>query len=385
MTSISPIVIIGSGLAGYSLAREIRKLDKQVPLLILTADDGHSYSKPMLSTGFAKNKSADELSMASAEKMADQLQISVRTFTTVTRLAPDEHAVYIGEEKLDYQKLILAWGADVIRLDIPGSGQNKIFSINNLMDYRRFREALEGVKKVLIMGSGLIGCEFANDLIHGGYEVDLVAPSSMAFESLLPKPVALAVTRSLKEAGVQFHFKTVVQKVENYGQGVRAELSNGSKIETDVVLSAVGLRPRIQLAKEAGIQASRGIEVNRALETSAKDIYAFGDCATVDTHLLMFVLPLMACARELAKTLTSTRSEVSYVAMPLVTKTPACPAVMVPPPAGCEGDWQFEANGNSIKGLFYAPDGILLGYVLTADFVGEKQALTKQVPPIHSS
>jgi rubredoxin-NAD+ reductase len=382
MNSHQPIVIIGSGLAGYTLVKEIRKLNKTQPIVVLTRDEGAVYSKPMLSTGLTKQKAADGLITGDANGFTEQQMIEVRSHTVVTAINPEEHSVLLGDEKLTYSKLVLAWGADVIRLPIPGPGKAHIYSVNDIDDYRRFRHAIEGKRKVLIMGSGLIGCEFANDLLNGGYEVEVVSPTSMAFEPFLPDTAASAVTKGLEKAGVHFHFGTQVDKVEQEGNSVKAYLANGEVIVADAILSAVGLRPRTQLAEEAGIEVGRGIIVNKALETSAEDVYALGDCANVNGHCMMYVLPLMACARALAKTLTTEKTEVSYSAMPVVTKTPACPAVIVHPPIGIDGEWQFEEEGEHVKGLYIAQDGTTLGYVLTGDRVSEKQSLNKLIPPL---
>ncbi|TNE78177.1 MAG: FAD-dependent oxidoreductase, partial [Gammaproteobacteria bacterium] len=286
MTEQAPIVIVGTGLSGYSLAREIRKQDKDTPIIMVTADDGVSYSKPMLSTGFTKGKDADGLAQASTEAMAEQLNIELRTFATVTAIDAEAHELVVGDERIAYSKLVLAWGADVIRLDIPGNGQDRVFSINDLMDYRAFRQALEGGKRVAIMGAGLIGCEFANDLRNGDYDVDVIAPSDVVMPGLLPPVAANAVQRELENLGVRFHLETVVEKIDREGNGVRLSLANGEQIDADLVISAVGLRPRVELAKAAGLTVERGIVVNRALETSASDIYALGDCAEVDGHVL---------------------------------------------------------------------------------------------------
>ena len=332
MTEQAPIVIVGTGLSGYSLAREIRKLDKEVPVLMLTADDGVSYSKPMLSTGFTKGKDAEGLAQGSTEAMAEQLNLEIRTFATVTGLDPDAHELRLGEERLRYSKLVLAWGADVIRLGLAGDGQEHVFSINDLMDYRAFRKALGQGRRVAIMGAGLIGCEFANDLRNGDYEVDVIAPSDVVMPGLLPEIAANAVQQELETLGVRFHLGTVVDRIDRKGDGVTLTLANGEALEADLVLSAVGLRPRTGLAEAAGLATERGIVVNRALETSAPDVYALGDCAEVDGHVLLYVLPLMACARALAKTLTGERTEVNYGTMPVVIKTPCCPTAVCPPP-----------------------------------------------------
>jgi len=383
MNEQAPIVIVGTGLSGYSLVREIRKLDKDVPIEMVTADDGVSYSKPMLSTGFSKGKDADGLAQADTDAMAEQLNIRIRTFATVTGIDPDSHQLILGDERLTYSKLVLAWGADVIRLSIEGDGQEHVFSINDLMDYRAFRKALGDSGRVAIMGAGLIGCEFANDLRNGGYEVDVIAPSNVVMPGLLPEVAAGAVQQELEKLGVRFHLETVVERMDREGDGVSLTLANGETVSADLVLSAVGLRPRIGLAQAAGIATGRGIQVNRALETSVPDIYALGDCAEVDGHVLLYVLPLMAGARALAKTLTGEPTAVSYGTMPVMIKTPCCPTSVCPPPPGAEGDWEVEQDGTSVKALFRSPDGETLGFAVTGRFAVEKQALSRQVPPIH--
>ena len=383
MNADAPIVIVGTGLSGYSLAKEIRKQDKDTPIVMVTADDGYSYSKPMLSTGFTKGKEADELAQASAEAMVEQLNLQLRTYTTVTGIDPDAHELVLGDERLGYSKLVLAWGADVIRLSIAGDGHERVFSINDLMDYRAFRKALKGKKRVAIMGAGLIGCEFANDLRNGDVDVDVIAPSDALMPGLLPPAAAAAVRDGLEGLGVRFHLETVVEHIANSGEGVRLTLANGEELESDLVISAVGLRPRTELAAAAGLETQRGIVVNRALETSVPDVYALGDCAEVDGHVLLYVLPLMACARALAKTLVSERTEVKYGTMPVMVKTPCCPTAVCPPPANASGNWEVDADGQDVRALFKSESGEVLGFAVTGGYAMEKQALSKEVPPIH--
>ncbi|MDL0431040.1 FAD-dependent oxidoreductase [Marinobacter sp. TBZ242] len=384
MSTAAPIVIVGTGLSGYTLAKEIRKQDNETPIIMITADDGFSYSKPMLSTGFTKGKEADGLAQASPDAMVEQLNLELRTYTTVTGIDPDAHELVLGDERLGYSKLVLAWGADVIRLSIEGDGQEHVFSINDLMDYRAFREALQGRKRVAIMGAGLIGCEFANDLRNGDYEVDVVAPSETLMPGLLPRPAAEAVRSGLEGLGVRFHLETVVEHIAAKGNGVTLTLANGEQLDADLVISAVGLRPRTELAAAAGLATNRGIVVNRALETSAPDIYALGDCAEVDGHVLLYVLPLMASARALAKTLVGERTEVKYGTMPVMVKTPCCPTAVCPPPSDARGNWEVEAEGQDVRALFKGASGEVLGFALTGRYAVEKQALSKEVPPIHS-
>ncbi|GAB6390165.1 NAD(P)/FAD-dependent oxidoreductase [Stutzerimonas marianensis] len=378
----APLVIIGTGLAGYNLAREFRKLDSETPLLMITADDGRSYSKPMLSTGFAMNKDADALGMMTAGQMAIQLNAEIRTHTRVTRLEPDARRVWIGNEPVAYRDLVIAWGAQTISVPVAGDAQDAIYPINDLLDYGRFRVAAHGKRRVLILGAGLIGCEFANDLLQGGYEVTLVAPCDQVMPSLLPPEPAAAVRRGLESLGARFHLGPVLERLERQDDALQALLSDGQRIDCDLVVSAVGLRPRIELAKAAGLKVNRGIEVDRQLQTSAEHVYALGDCAEVEGLNLLYVMPLMSGVRALARTLTGETTPVSYGPMPITVKTPVCPLVVSPPADGSEGVWRVEGEGNDLKAEFRAADGRLLGYALTGAAVQQRLALNKQLPPV---
>ena len=378
----APVVIVGTGLAGYNLAREFRKLDSETPLLLITADDGRSYSKPMLSTGFGKNKDADGLSMATPEAMATQLKAQVRTHTRISGIDPGHKQLWIGEEAVPYRDLILAWGAQTVRVPVEGDAQDAIYPINDLEDYARFRAAAAGKRRVLILGAGLIGCEFANDLIAGGYEVDLVAPCEQVMPTLLHPAAAAAVQAGLEGLGARFHLGPVLTRLQRTDSGLEAHLSDGSVVPCDVVVSAIGLRPRIDMAAAAGIKVNRGVEVDRQLKTSHTNIYALGDCAEVDGLNLLYVMPLMSCARALAQTLAGNPTAVSYGAMPITVKTPVCPLVVSPVPRGCEGVWTVEGQGGDIKALCRDAEGKLLGYALTGEAVREKLALNKELPAL---
>ncbi|MEO3723901.1 FAD-dependent oxidoreductase [Pseudomonas syringae] len=378
----APVVIVGTGLAGYNLAREFRKLDGETPLLLITADDGRSYSKPMLSTGFGKNKDADGLSMAEPGAMAEQLKAEIRTHTRISGIDPGHKRLWIGEEAVSYRDLILAWGAETVRVPIEGDGGDLVFPINDLEDYARFRVAAAGKRRVLLLGAGLIGCEFANDLILGGYEVQLVAPCEQVMPTLLHPAAAAAVQAGLESLGARFHLGPVLTRLQKVADGLEAHLSDGQVVPCDVVVSAIGLRPRIDLAAAAGIQTNRGVVVDRHLQTSHANIYALGDCAEVDGLNLLYVMPLMSCARALAQTLAGNPTVVNYGPMPITVKTPVCPLVVSPPPMGREGVWTVEGQGAEIKVLCHDADGQLLGYALTGAAVMEKLALNKQLPAL---
>jgi rubredoxin-NAD+ reductase len=378
----APVVIVGTGLAGYNLAREFRKLDGETPLLLITADDGRSYSKPMLSTGFGKNKDADGLSMAEPGAMAEQLKAEVRTHTRISGIDPGHKRLWIGEESVIYRDLVLAWGAETVRVPIEGDAADSVFPINDLEDYARFRAAAAGKRRVLLLGAGLIGCEFANDLMLGGYEVQLVAPCEQVMPTLLHPAAAAAVQAGLESLGARFHLGPVLNRLQRVADGLEAHLSDGQVIACDVVVSAIGLRPRIDLASAAGVQVNRGVVVDRHLKTSHANIYALGDCAEVDGLNLLYVMPLMSCARALAQTLAGNPTVVNYGAMPITVKTPVCPLVVSPPPRGLEGVWTVEGQGADIKALCRDADGKLLGYALTGAAVMDKLALNKELPAL---
>ncbi|RJG12858.1 FAD-dependent oxidoreductase [Pseudomonas cavernicola] len=378
----APVVIVGTGLAGYNLAKEFRKLDGETPLLLITADDGRSYSKPMLSTGFGRNKDADGLSMAEPGAMADQLKAEIRTHTRITGIDPGHKRLWIGEEAVAYRDLVLAWGAETIRVPVAGDAQDAIFPINDLEDYARFRAAAAGKRRVLLLGAGLIGCEFANDLSLGGYAVELVAPCEQVMPGLLHPAAATAVQAGLEGLGARFHLGPVLVSLQRTAEGLDAHLSDGTRLQCDVVVSAVGLRPRVDLAAAAGLAVNRGVVVNRQLQTSHANIFALGDCAEVDGLNLLYVMPLMSCARALAQTLAGKPTAVSYGPMPVLVKTPACPLVVSPPPRGLDGEWTVEGNGADIKALCRDATGRLLGYALTGTAVQEKLALNKELPAL---
>ncbi|EJN19185.1 NAD(P)H-nitrite reductase [Pseudomonas sp. GM78] len=378
----APVVIVGTGLAGYNVAREFRKLDSETPLLLITADDGRSYSKPMLSTGFGKNKDADGLSMAEPGAMAEQLKAEVRTHTRISGIDPGHKRLWIGEEAVIYRDLVLAWGAETVRVPIEGDAPDCVFPINDLEDYARFRAAAAGKRRVLLLGAGLIGCEFANDLTLGGYEVQLVAPCEQVMPTLLHPAAAAAVQAGLESLGARFHLGPVLNRLQRVAGGLEAHLSDGQIIPCDVVVSAIGLRPRIDQASAAGLQVNRGVVVDRHLQTSHANIYALGDCAEVDGLNLLYVMPLMSCARALAQTLAGNPTVVNYGPMPITVKTPVCPLVVSPPPRGAEGIWTVEGQGADIKVLCRDNNGKLLGYALTGAAVMEKLALNKELPPL---
>lgn len=380
--SQSAIVIIGSGLAGYTLIRELRKLDKTVPITLVTREPGYFYSKPMLSTALASKKEAAQLISTPADGMATQLEITVLAECDVQAIDTKAQTIKTNKGELSYGKLVMALGADQIRLPLQGNASNEVITVNDLEDYSRFRAAIAGKKKIAILGAGLIGCEFANDLVLGGYEVDVIDLAPQALGRLLPEAAALELQEKLSAAGVRWHLSTTVESIDRQGDSLQITLANGSSFTSDVFLSAVGLKPRIDLAKAAGMNTGIGIQVNRELETNISNIFAIGDCAEVEGLVLPYVMPIMQAARALAPTLIGQTTALTYPAMPVMVKTPALATVVSPPAKGTQGTWSTTPVEGGLTARFESADGKLLGFALLGAATAQRGALTKELPAI---
>ena len=380
-----PIVIVGSGLAGYTAARELRKLDKQVPLVVISRDHAGFYSKPMLSNALAGGKTAATLVMKPGPKMAEELAATLRPHAEVRAIDAAARTVTLADgETLAYRALVLALGADPIRLPLEGDGAGDVLSVNDLDDYARFADRLAGAQAVAILGDGLIGCEFANDLLARGIVPTVIDPASGPLSRLLPPEGGTYLQQRLEAAGVRFRFGTTAVRVERNGSSAAfaVTLADGSTLVADLVLSAIGLRPRTGLARAAGLAVNRGIVVDRRLAASAPGIYALGDCAEVEGFTLPFVMPIMQQARALAATLAGAPTEVKYPAMPVIVKTPACPTVVWPPLPDVAGSWRVDAAADALEARFVDPEGRLLGFALMGVATSQRQALAAQVPAL---
>ncbi len=387
---MNPIVIVGSGMAGYTLAREFRKLDSATPVVMISADDAVNYAKPTLSNALVGNKHPDQIGLGDCAKMSAQLNINILPHTTVSHIDCNNHQLVLKQQNgtettQPYSKLVLAVGANPIRLPIEGNAAQDIHVVNCLADYRTFREnlSLRNDKRVLLLGAGLIGCEFANDLKSTGHEVTVVDIAPQPLGRLLPAPTAQAFQAGLEGIGIRFALNITVQRIECINNDYHVTLTDGTALVVDIVLSAIGLRPNLELAQAANIQTSRGIAVDSLLQTSQSDIYALGDCAEVEGHLLPYVMPLMQQARALAKTLSGTATLVHYPAMPVAVKTPAAPLTVLPAPLDVSVNWETESFEDGMIATALDEAGTLRGFVLLgATAAKQRMALTKLVPDL---
>ena len=391
---MNPILIIGAGLAGWTTVREFRKLDTTTPVTMVTADSGDFYAKPSLSNAFAQGRLPAQLISTPAAKMAETLKVTLLPFTRVNALDCVEKTITTPTATLAYSQLVLATGAQPIRVPVEGNAADQIVSVNSLEDFAAFHARLQPTHSqhhVLIMGAGLIGCEFANDLAQAGYRVSVVDLAARPLMALLPEAASAALQVALEALGVRFHFGTSVRAINSAVERatpidpLEILLANGDVIAASCVLSAIGLRADTALAQAAGLTVDRAITVNTRLQTSANDVYALGDSAQyasaaspLSAHglTLPYVMPIMAAAKVLAANLAGTPCELAFVVMPVSVKTPALPLVVATPKPGTGGQWNAPEPG-----LWQWLDeaGLQRGFVLAGAQTAQRMVQSKLV------
>lgn len=388
---MKPIIIIGAGMAGYTAARELRKLDKTIALTVITADDGGFYSKPMLSNAFAQKKLPAQLVTQSAVQLATQIDATILTATRVEHIDVANKTLTTNASVLEYDKLVFAIGAHPIRLALEGDGADQVMSVNHVEDYAVFRQQLDATEagrqaRVTILGAGLIGCEFADDLAGGGHAVTLVDPNALPLAALAAPALSEGLKAALTARGIDLRLSTTASRVDRTDKGLKISLANGDSITTDIVLSAVGLRPSTALAKATGLTVNRGIVVDAYGQTSAPDIYALGDCAEYTeadgaTRIMPYIAPLMNAARAIARTLTGTPTAIDLKPSAVIVKTPSYPLALVPPAQKSlvEGSWHASQDDKRTICRFYDAEGVLAGFGISHHEAASRQVLMAEL------
>lgn len=383
MTGASPqIVVVGSGLAGFGVLRELRKLSSDAKLTLVTLEDGHFYSKPALSTALAKGKTAETLVTSTAEKMIAQLMLDARIGRKAEAIDRTGKALCTTGGPIPYDALVLATGALPVRPPIEGDAAHRAIAINQLDHYERFRRELPDGARVLIMGSGLVGTEFANDLVTSGYKPVVVDMLPLPLGQLVPPVVGEKVRDRLAAEGVEWHLGRKIVSI-NYSQpgpGYVATLDDGTTIEAALVLSAVGLSPNVALAQEAGLDVDMGIKVNQYGQTSDPHIFAVGDCAEYEHGLSTYVIPIMAAARGIAPSALGTPTAIRFPPLSVQVKTTVFPINLLPPSRTATGVWRtLEEDGDGGNHIFVDTDNVVRGYVLTQEKCEHRTNMDKLV------
>jgi len=388
-----PLLIIGAGLAGWQAVREFRKLDTATPITLVTADAGDFYAKPTLSNAFGQKRGPAQLVTTPAATIAQTLNVTLLSHTQVTAIDTAAQVVQTSTGPLSYRDLVLATGAQPIRVPLAGAASDQVLSVNSLSDFAVFHQRLTSLGgdtpniRIAIMGAGLIGCEFANDLAGAGYAVAVIDPSDRPLAALLPPTASAQLQSALTGLSVQWHLGATVQTVEPQAGALLLSLSNGQAIAADIVLSAIGLRADTALAQAAGIVCERGIVVNRQLQTSVPHVWALGDGAQYASaaspgaptgRTLPYVMPIMAAAKVLAANLAGTEASLEFAAMPVAIKTPALPIVAHPPAPGHLGEWVEQTLGEWWFASADMPERPH-GFVLTGTHTSKRMALVKQM------
>lgn len=359
-----PLVVVGSGLAAWTTVKELRKHDTHRAVHMVTASSGDAYPKPALSTAFAQGKEASQLRNGVAADLAASLQVQLHAHTQALSIDLSAHQLHTSQGVLDYSDLVLAHGANPIRIPLAGDAADQVLSVNQLEDYAVLRERLQPGARVLIMGAGLIGCEFANDLAGAGFQVQVIDPSARPLAALLPEAASAQLEQALSALGVAWHWGNSVQSVNQQTGGLQVQLQQGEPLQVDLVLSAIGLRANTDWLQASGLVCDRGVLVNTHLQTSDPHVHALGDVAqyaSANNRTLPYVMPIMSAARALGATLGGRPTEVVFPIMPVAVKTPALPLLVAAPAPQTAGAWVLLEEG---AWQFQNAQGQTLGFVL---------------------
>jgi NADPH-dependent 2,4-dienoyl-CoA reductase/sulfur reductase-like enzyme/nitrite reductase/ring-hydroxylating ferredoxin subunit len=268
------IVIVGGGAAGFAAAEMLRRGEFRGSIIMLSSDSAAPIDRPNLSKDYLAGSAPEDWMPLRPDSFYKEAGIELRLNTEAASIETKaRHVVTANGDKVPYDRLLLATGAEPVRLPIPGADQPHVHTLRSLADCRALIDAAKGARRALVIGASFIGLEVAAALRARKIEVHVVAPEKRPMERILGPEMGDFVRALHEDHGVIFHLEDTVVAIE----GRRATLKSGGVLEADFVVVGIGVRPRLALAEQAGLEIDRGVWVNSFLETSVTGIYAAGD------------------------------------------------------------------------------------------------------------
>lgn len=270
------IVIIGGGAAGFAAAEMLRRRGFSGSVVMLSDDIDPPVDRPNLSKDYLAGSAQDDwLPLRSNEFYADA-RIDLRLGAKAIGIRTEAREVVLADgAALPYDRLLLATGAEPVRLTIPGADLPHVLTLRTLSDCRAVIERAKDAKRLVVMGASFIGLEVAASLRTRGLEVHVVSPDKIPMQKILGPEIGELVRAIHETHGVVFHLEDTAVAIDADG----ATLKNGVKLQADLIVAGIGVRPRVSLADSAGLAVDRGLLVNAYLETSAPGVFAAGDIA----------------------------------------------------------------------------------------------------------
>jgi NADPH-dependent 2,4-dienoyl-CoA reductase/sulfur reductase-like enzyme/nitrite reductase/ring-hydroxylating ferredoxin subunit len=270
------IVIVGGGAAGFAAAEMLRRQEFNGSIVMLSNEASAPVDRPNLSKDYLAGSAPEDWLPLRPEYYYADAAIDLRLNTEVASIDTKAQAVLLaGGEAVGYDRLLLATGAEPVRLPIPGAEQRHVHVLRSLADCRAIIALTDGARRAIVIGASFIGLEAAAALRARNIEVHVVGLETRPMERVLGPAMGDFVRSLHEEHGVIFHLGDTVTAID----GKRASLKSGGVIDADLVVVGVGVRPRLALAEKAGLAIDRGVTVNAYLETSVPGIYAAGDIA----------------------------------------------------------------------------------------------------------
>jgi apoptosis-inducing factor 3 len=270
------IVIVGGGAAGFAAAETLRRQGYGGSLVMLSSEDAPPVDRPNLSKDYLAGKAPEEWVPLRPESFYAEAGIDLRQKATVSDIDVRTRQVALSNgDKIAYDRLLLATGAEPVRLSIPGADQPHVLTLRSLAECRAIIGRARTAQRVVVLGASFIGLEVAAALRARGLEVHVVAPEARPMERVLGAQLGDLVHALHVAHSVVFHLGDVASAIN----GKRVVLKNGGTIEADLVVAGVGVRPRIALAEAAGLAVDRGVVVDAYLETNVPGVFAAGDIA----------------------------------------------------------------------------------------------------------